>query len=360
MRRLVALIAVFALESAGGDPLRAGVYNPAEGLIGPAASRSPATAMPFPLFKSQLADLANVGLPLETPLRTRYVEGRDRLKAKRDATPEDEVSLSAYHLYLRDPTAAIDLLAPLAAQGRQNFIAAANLMSAYQQAGQMDRAAALVDQMRGGRPSLSGLTKEQADWLARVETYHQKLVNLRYRESLRQPQGRPHQPETVDNLFGVRFVGDGGRYEPGKLAADQKAILPADAVAVVQQLLVWLPDDTRLYWLLGELYNAQGDLERAAAVFDDCRRESGRRFDAAELREHRQVVQDALASAPPPTIVQDGVGAEPGPASGPADWMPDRRHLALVGGAAGLAVAFFVFLQVREVRRRHGGKSTAR
>ena len=29
-------------------------------------------------------------------------------------------------------------------------------------------------------------------------------------------------------------------------------------LGVVQQLVVWLPDDLRLYWLLGEVYNAQG------------------------------------------------------------------------------------------------------
>jgi hypothetical protein len=86
-------------------------------------------------------------------------------------------------------------------------------------------------------------------------------------------------------------VGDSGRYEAGKIAASERAKLPPDAVAIVQQLLIWLPDDTLLYWQYGELLNANGDVTSAAQVFDDCAWR--RRLDSAELKQHRQIVTEA-------------------------------------------------------------------
>src|SRR5262249_9699783 len=69
-----------------------------------------------------------------------------------------------------------------------------------------------------------------------------------------------------------RFVGESGAFEVGTLAVAEKAKLPPDALDIVQQLLVWLPDDLRLYWLLGELYNARGgtaNIEAAQLIFTD-------------------------------------------------------------------------------------------
>ena len=46
--------------------------------------------------------------------------------------------------------------------------------------------------------------------------------------------------------------------------------LPANAVAVVQQLALWLPADGRLLWQLGELANVHGDVRTAAAILEGC------------------------------------------------------------------------------------------
>jgi hypothetical protein len=341
--------------------LYAGVYNSNEPLHGPAGNKGPIEPLPFPLFKTQLTDLLNVRFPIETVVRKRYLEKRTELEAKLragNATPEDQLSLSAYLMYFGDAGKAIEILTPLAARDRGNYLVNANLMTAYQLASQLDRAASIVPQLRGGKPQFPGATKEQLEWLSRVESFHQKLVNDRYRESLRSRTGRPEPPETVDDLFGVRFVGPSGNYEAGTLAAEEKAKLPPDALAIVQQLLIWMPEDTRLYWLLGELYNAQGDIARAAAVFDDCRRESTRRLDAAALREHRQIVQEAVANAPPPSNDLAESLDPVGTTDTSADWLPDLRKLIIVGGIAGVAILAFVYFQVREFRRRRGGRST--
>src|SRR4029079_19683820 len=82
---------------------------------------------------------------------------------------------------------------------------------------------------------------------------------------------RKPNPETEEpfRLFGdVKFVNVAGAYEPGNLGPTERQKLPKDAVAIVQHLLLWAPGDTSLYWLLGELYAADGQLEDAKLRFD--------------------------------------------------------------------------------------------
>jgi hypothetical protein len=73
---------------------------------------------------------------------------------------------------------------------------------------------------------------------------------------------------TVDDLFGVNFVGPSGKPEAGRIDPAARKKLPADDVTVVQQLAIWLPSDGRLLWLLAELANAHGDVRTAAAILD--------------------------------------------------------------------------------------------
>src|SRR5205823_3935266 len=92
------------------------------------------------------------------------------------------------------------------------------------------------------------------NWFKQAERYQLTLLRLRMREGFgRRAGGRPVPATDVDALFGVRFIGPSGEYEAGKIADAERSKLPADAVAIVQQLLLWFPDDTRLLWLLGEL-----------------------------------------------------------------------------------------------------------
>src|SRR5260370_5737675 len=80
----------------------------------------------------------------------------------------------------------------------------------------------------------------------------------------------PGEGRGVDDLFGDRDVDDKGEYTPGKLAAAEKKKLPAGAAAIVQQLGLWLPADSRLLWQLAEPANAHGDVRYAAAMMDGC------------------------------------------------------------------------------------------
>ncbi len=340
------------------SPGHAGVYNLGEPMLGPTASKGQIQALPYAQFKGLLTDQVNAGLPIETTIRKRYQDKRNELEGKLragKASVEDQVNLSAYLIYLGEQARAVEILTPLIARERDNYPASANLMTAQQLVGELERAASLIPQLKGRRPDIAGANPEQIEWYARVDSFHHRLIQERYREGLRSRGGRPTPPESVDSLFDVRFVGPSGRYEAGQLAPEQKAKLPPDAIAIVQQLLLWMPNDTRLYWLLGELYNAQGDIHTAAAIFDDCRRESTRRLDAAELREHRQIVHEAVANAPPPAPVTDGLADSFAANSNnsASSWIPGGWQLATVGSVAGVLIAVLVYFQIREWWRRN-------
>jgi hypothetical protein len=250
-----------------------------------------------------------------------------------------------------------------------------------------------------------GFTTAQWYFYRTAERHQLRLLQLRQQEARLQP-GRP--AETADALFGrVRFVGPGGEYQPGVIALDQFDALPVEyAVPVVTQLVLWLPFDDRLYWLLAELLNAQGEPDKALILMKDL--SFGRRFNAPEFMEHRRVLlkhEELIKEFTDPktssmtkeqllgVMLPRGVGLAPGadallqeagwcgvvrffdaqrnsdqssnggpppppPPPPPAQefWKPDVRHL-VVSFLAGVAVTMLLVLQVRANRVR--GKSAA-
>src|SRR5262249_27668567 len=126
-------------------------------------------------------------------------------------------------------------------------------------------------------------TEPEFRWYARCEQFQLALVKSRYAEFKKKPGPMTYSAalERLDPLVPapgkdgkppadpVQFVGESGRFEPGKIAAAEKAKLPKDAILVVEQLLIWMPDDLRLYWQLGELFNAEGDTEAAKLIFKE-------------------------------------------------------------------------------------------
>jgi tetratricopeptide (TPR) repeat protein len=372
MRACFVTATVLGISLLSSSLLQAGLYNTAEPIEGPTVAQDGVKALGFSQFEDVLSTLIGIGVqpPLgskqsESPKRKQYLARRDELQAKARAGQiplQERINLSAYLIRLLQYEEAVQMLEPMAAQERQNFMLFANLATAHQLAGRLDRALAYLEQTKDVWPTAwPGLTTEQLKWFGTVEKYHRELVKLRYRELARSPSGRSSAHEKLDDLFhgdrgSVRFVGESGQYEAGKLAAAERAKLPADALALVQQLVLWLPEDPRLYWLLGELYNANGDLDAAGKIFDDCVG-NVRRFSAPDLRAHRVVVQEAKPKVASPLLDLEtsraGTLAEkrPAPSSVPS-WLPDSRQLVAVGGIAGLAVIVLVYFQVREMRRR--------
>jgi tetratricopeptide (TPR) repeat protein len=375
-----------------GLPARAGVYNSAERTALP----------PWDKLKFWVGELRGVRtLPGARPAppgserhrvetQARVLEAREKAGA---LSTTERADLGACYLRMGRFHDAIRVLE---AGDRKHFLILANLATAYYSIDQLDRAMAYQRQALDAWPAVwAGWTFAQLQWYRRAERYFLSLLQLRYREQLR-ARGRPAPITAVDELFPkVRFVGPDGQYGPGMLAQESYDELPPDALGLALQLVVWLPYDDRLYWLLGELLNAAGQIEVAADVFDDL--VYARQMSSVpELVRHRKALKQAVevirqlrqpaarnlllaAAAPRSTLVPPvagnmtqaasawvpvllppaGPGLAPGqaavastsPAAAPPKWLPDWRPLG-VGFGAGVVVAVVGALQWREWQRR--------
>jgi tetratricopeptide (TPR) repeat protein len=210
------------------------------------------------------------------PVRKRYEDAAAKLEKvsrERKLNADEAADLGALYVRLGEPGKAVDILRAAQREHPNNFRLVANLGTAWQLQGDLEQAAVCLEQAVRLAPGK----------LQQAEEYHLKLVQSRRKESTKE--------EKLDDLFGVRFVDDDGKYNPGRLAAAERKKLPADAVAIVQQLALWLPADGRLLWQLAELANAHGDVKTAAAIMDGCVTEFAMRHP--ELRQHRQLARAA-------------------------------------------------------------------
>jgi len=148
--------------------------------------------------------------------------------------------------------------------------------------------------------SMAGLSDKQRTWYLRLERdYYLPLLRLRAKEAVLRKAAvqdglDPIFPSRAkEKLSAVRYVGESGKYEAGTIATAETAKLPKDAIAILQQLVLWDPDDPRLLWQLAELYNASGDLKSASTLLDLCVN-APRQYTNTELLEHRRTIQSAL------------------------------------------------------------------
>jgi tetratricopeptide (TPR) repeat protein len=206
-----------------------------------------------------------------SPERLKYEAALKKLEqaAKDRKLSADELAdQGALLVRLGETGKAVDLLRSAQRSYPNRFKIAANLGTAYQLTGELDQAAAAL------REAVRLAPGKYQD----AEKAHLRLVELRRKQA--------KDSQNLDDLFGVRYVGEGGEYEPGQIAAAERKKLPEDAAAIAQQLALWLPADGKLLWQLGELAAAHGDVRTAAAIMDGCVTEFGLR--APDLRAHRQ------------------------------------------------------------------------
>lgn len=405
-------IAAWVVCLVGSEAAQAGLYN--------TNNLFPQSGLANPQFRLLLGELQRLPIPPQNAtaddkkgLWGKYREQLAELQAQERTlglTVEDRVNLGECLIRLQQPQLAVEVLKPAADRRADNFMVYANLAMAYQLVGQWDRAIdAEREALKLWPRRWPGLSSAQLARLRRAETAHLELMQLRRQESFRQRPGMPQTELKLDALFpGVRFVGRSGGYEPGELAEEQRAKLPPDALETVQQLVLWLPHDFALQWLLAELLNAQGQVEEAAEIL--WKLVFNTRVDAPELMQHRKVLNAARKAASElggwqkngqllwclvPRDPAQGVGLSPlaqeavwsqiveelkrrqdptlalvvpaletkGAANEPeqrADWLPGGPQLLLVGAIAGLVVAALGYFQVREVLRRRIGGAPAR
>jgi hypothetical protein len=208
------------------------------------------------------------------PIRDSYIADRDRLAklaTKRPLIADESADLGALQIRVGNAAEAVGILRVAHAKFPDSFHVAANLGTAWQLNGDLDQAAlALRQSVQLSPPKFR-----------RAEELQLKLVTLR--------RGQARGTQTLDDLFS------------GKV--------PTDAIALVQQLTIWLPADGRLLWQLGELANSHGEVRTAAAILDGCVTEFG--MTEPELRHHRSAIRaaaDAQAKTATPTEHANHVG----------------------------------------------------
>jgi tetratricopeptide (TPR) repeat protein len=214
------------------------------------------------------------------------------LRARRENMSADEIAqLGAYLIRVRktdlrlpDFQEAVQVLEAGHRSHPRHFAILANLGTVYQLLGVSDGAERVLEQ---------AVVLAPPQW-QRFEQMHLRLVQSRLREP------RRSGPVSLDFLFNRSlreapiFLDASTPWRVGHLSERDRAMLPEQSLTVatqiVQQLLLWLPEDGRLHWLYGELINAQGQpraAQEAMTLAVDLFR-----LSAPELRQRRHLLRE--------------------------------------------------------------------
>jgi tetratricopeptide (TPR) repeat protein len=361
-----ASLLILLLLSVSETLSQAGVYHSSESVPISVDSGGYAAALTFypdnsGAFPQRLTQLMNA---LDAnPARAANPDRQERLDriarvSGAELSPTQIADLGADLLRVGRVDDALNRLAPRSRDRQPDYFILMNLAHIYATRGEWHEAirwhqAAFLD--APFPDSFATTTPEQRHWLKRLERiYYARWLQLhRDRAAIRLD---PAQEDVFPLFQGIRFVNAQGEYHPGTVSADSQAKLPPDAIAIVQQLLLWAPWDTSLYWLLAELYAAQGQLRLANLIFDQCagsRQYSNRRI----LMAHRAAVREAVALLPPETDPLDAVALPTANLSQPSqpendDFLPSREKVILVSLGFALFFLLLIGLQLRSLARR--------
>jgi tetratricopeptide (TPR) repeat protein len=298
-------------------------------------------------FRQRLAQLGSlVTMPAGQPLKDRYLERRHALESRvrqGQVSGDDRLALSAVMMRLGENAHAMSLLRDDPLLVRADPLAAAQLSTLLALEGKYEEAAIYCRQALDAWPvARAPYTPAQLRSCKRSELYALQLYRNRAKE---RAKGEKNGREP-DDLFGLRFARSGASYVHGRPTPEDQKKLPGDALGIVEQLLLWMPSDSRLYWQYAELLNAMGNTNQAAQVMDECL--WNRRYDAPLLRQHHQILREALAAA-----VETGGVALPTPeAAVEVSWRIDRGLVTAVGVLAAMVIVYLAYQQVREYRRK--------
>jgi hypothetical protein len=348
------LFAIASVFVCGGlSVLQAGIYIPGKSPEMGLKDGKP-QAMPFDQFRLVFSNTVSIAAGKTSDLRTEYENQRDQLLRKGlDRLDETEfATLSGLQIRLRELNNALEVLQTARGKFPRSFPIQCHLAMVFHLLGQPDAPGYELDAISLLPKKIPGLESEETPWAKRLERVFYDLQKARFREQ--KEKGPRAAIESLDPIFPVTFIGESGKYEAGKIAAEEWKKLPDDAIAVVQQLLLWLPEDTRLYWLLGELYNAEGNISAAATIFTEC--VDARRFQPELLREHRRIVLDAAAAQKSAgfsdlndTVASGGKSTDKG-----NSWREHPEAFVIVGSIVAIPLLFLTFWQIRLLIRRSG------
>ncbi|HEY1187626.1 MAG TPA: tetratricopeptide repeat protein [Gemmata sp.] len=338
---------------------RASLHHPDEPLAVPVNAQGVPEPLPFDEFGRRRLVLMNAGnadWPLARPHPndpTKMVRSdRGVLKDRIDArlkmakrTQEESVALAVDLLRFGRPDDADGTLVGKQRQGYLGNVTLAHIAAA--QASPSDpktrdwsRAFAFLSFANEETPpkTFPGLTPQQLAWQVKLNNGALlKFFRLRMDEAR-----TTHVPENElpDAIFPVDFKNT----VDGALAPAERAKLPPDALATVQQLVLWFPHDTRLYWLLAEVYAARGEFAAAERIMNECVQSLGY-SNRKVLMQHREAVAKvAKDTAPPPDDPLFGGGDKPAdlPTAQPKWWLT-MNAVWVYFGAVGLIALFALY-----------------
>lgn len=262
---------------------RAGIY------FGDAAPPVPRlSAIRSDILQSRAAAAVPTGpLDPDSP-RARFQSLARRLEIAQDFGPfstSDLVSLSACYLYLGRPTDAIRLLQR---GDRTHFLVRANLATAYFLIGHYDLAHRYQSQLLRDWPQVAA--SWSSDDLVRCRVAERAFERLIVHRADEMRRG-VNRDLPLDPIFpGFVVESPDGDYEAGVLSPTVRDRLPSDAALTLLQLLLWLPADQRLYWQMGEMLAALGQVELGSVFLEDLVNAG---LDFKGLRRHRKVLKEA-------------------------------------------------------------------
>ena len=356
------VVVVFLVVVANAN---AGIYSVAE----PTPFRVEANQgleLPYvPQFKSFLDDRLNAVNPTlpDTLDGKATFRGAAKLRIEQRGKNPDQVALAVDYIRIGKAADAVNLLEGRTRDRVPDYVALVTLAHAHAARGEWSDAIrvhglATFDAEPPAR--LPGANADQTRWLVKLERdYYAHWLRLRHQETLLR---EPPEVQNVYTLFpaksdapSLKFVNEAGQYEPGQLAAAEKAKLPPDALTIVQQLLLWSPDDTRMLWLLAEIYAANGQLREADQIFDQCT--WGRGYTNRKiLMAHRTTTREAVAKLPPDSgdvaLPSDVPKPETDAVAEQQKWDEIRDQVYLILAILGVLAVVLIPLQIRTLLRR--------
>lgn len=335
------------------------------------------------------------GLLTDSPMRQRYVliDSMSRDGNVKLTTWQQKLNLSAVLIRRGKAYEATQVLQQLSKEQPDNFLVWAHLGSANFLSGNSDFRANAADCLRQSLalwpkkmedmdPEMQAYLKQtqlendfELERFRKIEEYFKRLVASRVREDNLAKKKKPG-PEGLDTIFldeeskedkrpPVSFLNEEGKFDVGRISRVEKAKLPRDAVECVEQLLIWMPTDQRLLWLLGEVINAsvmdgQNDKERhrllrsAEAIFRKLHSLENPPSFASTIKPRWDALSAVVKDLPEENALEDRKfnlnddKLPPDAALSSQDWW----RTLLTGIIAGAALGMFAIWQLQEMRRR--------
>jgi hypothetical protein len=350
----------------------------------------------FHVFQKTLLEWQSIPAPdgANPPLKRRYLllEKLGAANAAKLTKPGELLNYSAVLIRRGRADEAAQLLLQASREHPENFVILSQLATAHF-LGSPELRANSLDYMREAFSQWpvrwDDLKPEQKAFVAsigweqtafdrnrRYDKAFERLMRSRINEEKRLKK-KETLKDTVDPIFGdpknpVRFVNEKGEFTVGQIPTAEFKQLPPDADVLVQQLLIWMPNDERLLWLLGEVLNARAmqfkdakekhsAIRNAGLVFQRLNDVSFNRsgmYGQKEFKHRYDVLNEHIKQLPPEEMFDprkdevDQFIAKPDDAEKSLlENMVFWRTL-IVGLITGFVIGVFALWQLQEMRRR--------